>query len=165
MQVVHEVDLKLLRRAAGIDVTLILIHHVLHRLLKQVVHVVQVADRERRRHEFPECLVPTPYASAQSIHPKSNLTNLHWWPHFSKKSRTLLLSTDLRIHDYLWEINLLDDLLERIFVGNPDLTWTKSNDTAVFLVSTLNHPPYCAPGKADLEMEVGVRSVPRAWEF
>jgi hypothetical protein len=64
MQVVHEVDLKLLRRAAGIDVTLILIHHVLHRLLKQVVHVVQVADRERRRHEFPECLVPTPYASA-----------------------------------------------------------------------------------------------------
>jgi hypothetical protein len=63
MQIVHEVDLELLSRAAGINVAFVLIHHVLHRLLEQVVHVVQIADRERRRHEFPQCLVPIPHVS------------------------------------------------------------------------------------------------------
>lgn len=74
----------------------------------------------------------------------------------------MLIPRNLRVHCHLGQVNLDEDLLEGVLVGNPHLAGPEADDGAVRLVAPLDELPDLAGAEAPAKVHGRQGSVPRA---
>lgn len=74
----------------------------------------------------------------------------------------MLIPRNLRVHCHLGQVNLDEDLLEGVLVGNPHLAGPEADDGAVRLVAPLDELPNLAGAEAPAKVHGRQGSVPRA---